>query len=116
MHGMLRMVAVALVVTMAAASPDAHGLKVPVAGTGHAAGCHGHGPVTPTPSPTNYRCCVSGHHAAIPNSAFSLQSAASHLCPSDNGKDHGLKFILRHDPAVMIVSSYSPPGAAPLRI
>ena len=116
MHGMLRMVAVALVVTMAAALPDAHRLKVPVAGTGHPAGCHGHEPVAPIPSPTNYQCCVSGHHAAIPNSAFSLHSAASHLGPSDHGEHHRLKFILRHDPAVMIVSSYSPPGAAPLRI
>ena len=120
MHGILRMAAVALLVTMAAALPGAHGLQVSTAQTEHPAGCHGHGPATPSPSPSNlptsYQCCVSGHHAAIPNSAFSLRSTASQLCQLDRGEDLGLKSVLRHDPAVMLVSSYSPPGTAPLRI
>jgi hypothetical protein len=52
----------------------------------------------------------------MPNDAFSLRSAAAQLCWLDRGEDHGPKIVLGHDPAVMVVSSYSPPGAVPLRI
>jgi hypothetical protein len=30
--------------------------------------------------PTSYRCCVNGHHVAIPNVSFTLSSTAAQLC------------------------------------
>ncbi|HLW84791.1 MAG TPA: hypothetical protein VKR60_06205 [Candidatus Sulfotelmatobacter sp.] len=29
-------------------------------------------PTFPSPAPRSYRCCISGHHIAIPGAAFSL--------------------------------------------
>jgi hypothetical protein len=121
MHGLLRTATMALLVTMmAAALPDAHSLQVPAAQTEHPAGCHERGPAapprSPSPSPTSYQCCLSGHHAAIPNGAFSLRSAAAQLCPLNRGEERDTKIVLSRDPTVMVVSSYSPPGAVPLRI
>jgi hypothetical protein len=121
MHGLLRTATMALLVTMmAAALPDAHSLQVPAAQTEHPAGCHERGPAapprSPSPSPTSYQCCVSGHHAAIPNGAFSLRSTAAQLCLLHDGEDRELEFVPRHDPSGAIVYSYSPPGTSPLRI
>jgi len=120
MHGILRTAAMALLVTMAAALPEAHGLQVPAAQTEHRAGCHGRFSTipshSPSPSPTSYQCCVSGHHAAIPYGAFSLRSAAAQCGRLDHGDDLAPKIALGQDPTGVIVSSYSPPGTSPLRI
>ncbi len=88
MYGILRTDAVLLIFTMGCALIGAHAQLFPAAQASHPAGCHGRGPGIPSrshfpapiPAPTSYQCCVNGHHAAIPNAAFSLRSMAAQLC------------------------------------
>jgi hypothetical protein len=115
MQNIFRIVAVTLLTAMAAI-PNAQAMPF-LAQTAHPAGCHSHYPVSPLPYPADYHCCASGHQAAMPNSAFSLRSAGTQLCYLVGSESCGLNSVLRHNPAArVIVSSYSPPGAAPLRI
>lgn len=107
------MVAVVLLVAMAA-MPAAQAMPFPAAQSGHP-GCHGHAPATPVPSPTNYECCVSGHHTAMPNVAFSLGSIVAELCSLEQSERANLRFV-SFPSTVLALPSNSPPGAAPLRI
>ena len=114
MHGILRAVAMLLLVTMAA-MPGAQAMPFPAMQPGHLAGCHGHAPSPPVPSPTNYQCCVSGHHAAIPNAVFSIYSTAAQVCSLVDSDRDGLEFV-SFGSSLLVAPSYSPPGAVPLRI
>jgi hypothetical protein len=120
MHGLLRMVAVLLLLTMATALPGAHVLPFSVTQSGHPAKCHGHGPATPSPAPTSYQCCVNGHQAAIPNAAFSLRSSlgsvAAQVDRLDGRELSRLDFVRIFRSGLFVVPSISPPDAAPLRI
>ena len=114
MHGILRMVALLLLITMSA-MPSAQAMPFPAAQTGHPAGCHGHGPATPLPSQTDFQCCANGHQAAMPNAAFSLGSDFAEPCMLEQSKGANLGFV-SFDSALFVIPSNSPPGVAPLRI
>jgi hypothetical protein len=116
MHGNLRMIALLLLVTMAGTLATAQVELFPAAQESHPAGCHGHAPAIPSPAPTSYQCCVSGHHAAIPNAAFSLRPEAAQICSLDNGAEPVLTLVPCYRASVRIVPSSSPPSAVPLRI
>ena len=113
MHGILRMVGVVLLIATAA-MPAAQAMPFPAAPSGHP-GCHGHAPATPVPAPTNYQCCVSGHHAAMPGAAFSIASMPAELCSLEHCERANLRFV-SFPSAVLAILSNSPPGAVPLRI
>jgi len=115
MHGILRMVATLLLLTMAAAWPGAEAMTAVTPG-GDAGGCHGHGPATPSPVPTGYECCVNGHHAAIPNLSFCLRFVAAQVSSLDGSDDPQLALLLRLNSTVLVFPSDSPPGPVPLRI
>ena len=116
MQGTLRMIAVLVVVTLAAAMPGVHALAFPAVPVGHPAGCHSHRPTTPSPEPPSYQCCVSGHDAAIPSASFFFRPPAAQLCSwySDQGFRFGFVPSLRSGD--ITVSSNGPPNSAPLRI
>jgi hypothetical protein len=117
MPGSLRMIAVLLLVTMTAALPGAQALGFPAMEASHpAAGCHSHGPATPSPAPTSYQCCVSGHDVAIPNVSFSSRPLASRLCGLAADKQLCLGFAPDRHSVMFVLPADSPPGAAPLRI
>jgi hypothetical protein len=131
MHGILRMVAVLLVVTVATAMPGAHALPYPVdrnpAGPAqHPAGCHGYKPAMPSPSPlpspspspapVSYECCASGHQAAIPNPTFSTRPLVALVSGLDRGVEFSLISVGFVETRVSVVPSNSPPDGAPLRI
>ncbi|HEY3619447.1 MAG TPA: hypothetical protein VGK96_21770 [Candidatus Sulfotelmatobacter sp.] len=116
MHRTSGMIAVMLLVVMAGAFPGAHALVFLTMQPAHPAGCHGHGPATPVPAPTSFQCCVSGHQAAMPNASFSPGALAVGLCALAAAKQVSPGFALDRLPAMLIVPSNSPPGAAPLRI
>src|SRR5260370_37687395 len=86
MHEMSRTIAVLLLLTMACSLPSAEGQLATTEQESHPAGCPSHMPAIPArspshlPVPTSHECCVNGHHAAIPNAAFSLEPAAAQLC------------------------------------
>ena len=109
------MIAVLLLVVTAAAVPGAHALAFSAAQPAHPAGCHNHGPATPAPAPS-FECCVSGHQAAMPNASFSPRPLAGRLCGLTAGERLSGGFAPDRPPAMFVVSSNSPPGAAPLRI
>jgi hypothetical protein len=115
MKGSLRMVAVLMLVSMAAALPGAHAHAFPAAQTGHPAGCHSHG-AAPAPAPTSYQCCVSGHRAAIPNPSFAPRSLVAQVSGLENGENLGSGVVPYRHSAVFVVPSDSPPRTAPLRI
>ena len=123
MHGMLRTVAVLLLLTMACALPSAHGHLAATAQESHPAGCHSHMPAIPArspsdlPVPTSYECCVNGHHAAIPNAAFSLGPVAAQHCGLNSSNRPCLSVVASsHAALFFVVPSNSPPNVAPLRI
>jgi hypothetical protein len=116
MHGILRMVAMLLLFTMTAALPGAQAMPVPSARADHALGCHHHGPATPSPVPTSYQCCVNGHHAAAPSVSFAIRFVAAQVGRSNSDDGPRLVLLLGMNSAIFVVSSNSPPGAAPLRI
>jgi len=115
MHRVLRMVATVLLLATVSAWPGAATMPF---GTpaGHAAGCHGHEPATPSPAPASYQCCVSGHHAAIPNLSFSLRVVAAQVGGLDGSDGPGLRLLVRLNAATLVVPADSPPGPVPLRI
>jgi len=110
MHTTSRLVAVLLLCTMASAMPGLRAFARSATPT-HPVGCHGH-----APAPLSYECCVNGHHAAMPNLAFSTRpplAQAASLEPDQ--KILQASDFFRHC-TVSVVPSYSPPDAAPLRI
>jgi hypothetical protein len=113
---MLRMVAVLLLITFSSSLLGAQDHLFPAAPVDHPAGCHSHGPATPTPAPASYQCCANGHHTAIPNGAFSLPSFAEQICNVGSSDYPHLNAVAGFNPAVLVVPSSSPPGASPLRI
>jgi len=82
----------------------------------HPAGCHGHEPAIPMPAPTSYQCCVTGHHAVLPNAPFSFGSGDAQLCRLDAGWDLNLAVAVFRPLAVLVAPSDSPPITAALRI
>ena len=115
MHRIWRIPAAVLLFTMAAML-DLQALSFPAAPSGHAAGCHGHGPAAPSPGPSSYQCCVNGHHAAIPNPSFSLRVMDAQLRRLEDGETARLGYVPLAASALSAVASDSPPGIAPLRI
>ena len=115
MHGILRMVATVLLLATIFSWPGAEAMP---SGTpaGHAAGCHGHEPATPSPMPASYQCCVSGHHAALPNLSFSLRVVAAQVGGLDGSDGRGWALPVRLNAAVLVFPSDGPPGPVPLRI
>ena len=120
MHGILRMVARlllgTLLLTMTAALPGAEAMPFAAVPAGHALGCHDHAPVTPSPVPTRYQCCVIGHHAAVQGVAFSLRFARVQVGSANSDDRPRLALLLSLNSSVSIFPSDSPPGAASLRI
>jgi len=117
MPGALRTVAMGLLLSMAAALSGVPATASIPSRADHPAGCHGRAPAVPSPAPTSYQCCVSGHDAALPNPAFalSLTSAAVQLSSFDAGNKASLDFVtFLH--STISVPFLSPPGGAPLRI
>jgi hypothetical protein len=114
MHRLSLIAAGALVVAMLTALPGAQAWAVPITQVEHhhAAGCHGEQPATPTPA--DYRCCVSGHHWAIPGAAFSGGSVA-HVV-RDCLADVALDSAVSSHPVLVIVPDFSPPCSTQLRI
>jgi len=116
MQRIWRMVAVLLSLTVATALPGAHALPFPAPQSGHPAGCHEPEPAAPSPAPTSYQCCANGHHAAIPNAAFSTRPLLTQVAELDGGEDFSLPSTLSAHFSWNVVTSNSPPGIAPLRI
>src|SRR5258708_25210173 len=88
-------------------------LALPVPPPAHSAGCHEHSGTVPAPSPASYRCCVAGHHAAIPGVTFTPRPLVVHAAHA------GSEFLTSATGPYFVVSagpSYRPPGIAPLRI
>lgn len=115
MHRTSRLVALLLAVALPAALPSAQAMAVPAAGSGHPAGCHDPAPTIPSPAPSNYQCCVSGHHWAMPNGSFSPDPTMTYVVVAAVQGD--LPELVSHLPVVQpVIPCNSPPGAAPLRI
>ena len=115
MHGILRAVLVLLLITMAA-MPGAQAMPFPAVQAAHPAGCHGHEPAPPVPSPTNFQCCVSGHDAAIPNAAGAMRPLVAKSATLDGRGDLALASTFSAHFSSNVVTASSPPGIAPLRI
>ena len=119
MQAGLRMIAVGLLGVIFAALPGARaGAVFAETSAEHPAGCHSHGPETPTPNraPASYQCCVNGHHAAIPNASFASRALEARSCGMSDAS--GLRPDLAHDrlSLLFVVPSCSPPRAVSLRI
>lgn len=115
MHRLSLISAGVIIATMVAALPGVQAWAAPMAPVEHvhAAGCHGDQPATPAPA--DYRCCVSGHHWAIPGVAFSGGDVAH----ARGGCAVGVplvSFPFRAHSVVVIVPYFSPPGNTQLRI
>jgi hypothetical protein len=116
MHRLLRVVAMLLTVSLAAAWPEAQAMPFAGAPAPHSAGCHGQRPANPAPASTRYECCANGHHAAVPSGSFSLQVAAVQVGSLGRGDGCSLAWTFGVKSATFLFPSNSPPGAAPLRI
>jgi|SRR5579859_1461097 len=114
MQGISRTIAVGLLIAMAAAWPGVQAFALPTMPT-HSAGCHSHTPVTPNPVPNRYRCCVSGHHQALPSASVTLRGMVT-LLFVDSIQDHVGNCLLDKHSAMLNSASASPPNATPLRI
>jgi hypothetical protein len=112
------LLSVSMSLTMAMAFTGMTGtpaMALPAAQPGHPAGCHGHQPMAPSPAPTSYQCCVTGHQAAIPNAPFSGRLLAAEFCAVQVNEPSCLKFSNCFHPALLVPSG-GPPIAVPLRI
>ena len=118
MHRLWRMIAVLVALTMATALPGAHAVTIPVTQAGHPAGCHSHGPATPSPAPISYECCVNGHRWTIPGVSFSFSERLllAQFATLDGGEDLSLASTFSAHFSLSAVIASSPPGIAPLRI
>jgi hypothetical protein len=130
MQGSMRMVAVLLLATMAAALAGVQGLAFPVAQADsfplslplhlHPAGCHSQessAPKTPvSPLPTSYQCCANGHDVAVPNASFSVRCMAAQLCSLVSVDEPRLNFAFSLRWERLPAPSNSPPSGVPLRI
>lgn len=77
-----------------------------------AARCHGSLPEKPAPKPASFRCCVTGHHWAIPERAMQQTLLQPGLEPhqTDQFASEARPFLRGNS------SSDSPPNPLPLRI
>jgi hypothetical protein len=116
MHGLLRMVATLLLLTMTATVPGMGAMPFAVAPAEHASGCHSHRPANPSHVPTGYQCCVNGHHVAVPSASFSLYFVAAEVESLESGNNHRLALPLGLNSAGFNLPSSSPPDLSPLRI
>jgi hypothetical protein len=119
MHFESRPITVVLLVAFFAAISSSHGLAFPEMQTPHPAGCHSPAPSVPfpvpSPAPSNYACCVMGHHWAIPGAAFSVDPPAALMVGSiEDSSALNVAFSAR--PRAVVFASASPPLATPLRI
>jgi len=113
MYRTSRPLALLLVVALLAALPSVQAMAIPAAG--HPARCHEPAPADPSPAPSNYQCCVSGHHWAIPAGSFSPDPMIAWMfVPAVHGDLP--EFISRQSSAQPVIPFSSPPDAAPLRI
>jgi hypothetical protein len=109
-------VAFLLIAALAAGAPSVQLMAMPSQPANHPAGCHDSGPVDPSPAPPSYQCCVSGHHWAIPGTAFSLRPIMAVGPVEVDHRNQSLISISSRDFSRLILPSDSPPGSAPLRI
>ena len=107
MNSVLRLTAVAVLISIGAATPGVQALAVPV--NSPAQGCHSHPPAS---SPVRYQCCANGHNWAITAGPIAVQAPV--------GVDWLMEFdLLSFDlpqGAVFAFLAGSPPGCLPLRI
>src|ERR1700757_3656540 len=71
MYRTSRLLALILVLSLLMGSQSVQEMLVPMSHSGHPAGCHAPEPVTPSPSRSDYQCCMSGHQWAVPIGSFS---------------------------------------------
>ena len=107
-----RMAALLLLVALAATLPGVQAVVISAAPT-HPAGCHNHLPSKPAPA--SYQCCVSGHHAALPNATFSPRPLPTQVFALSS-EELSLTSIASLPSAILVFPCSSPPGSAPLRI
>jgi len=108
----------------------AHGASAPLATPGRQhAGCHGHGggslpessrsasplPRSPLPAPVSYRCCLTGHAAALLQTS-DLQQLSIHYASTTQQIEFARTEYLLSAREVPTVLSADPPNTAPLRI
>jgi hypothetical protein len=79
------------------------------------AGCHHEGGKTPPAAPVGYRCCIAGHDHAIPSAAFSGVAPLPRIDRANEGNFASPSFAPSIS-RIVLASSPSPPGLAPLRI
>ena len=101
--------------TRALAAPD-HA-SAPPAPVEHPPTCHAHGgnPAPRSPRPANYKCCLTGHDAAVVKASTSQQCPA-HCTPVPPQIESLLKGYSLSGLEVSMVRSADPPGTTPLRI
>jgi hypothetical protein len=82
-----------------------------------AAGCHGQGGSQPPhlPTPSSYRCCMTGHDAAVVQASQSLQPMAQCARVAAHVESGTVEVVLAGVEG-SIVRSADPPGRSPLRI
>jgi hypothetical protein len=88
------------------------------------AGCHAHGsknlplsplPHSPLPAPVSYKCCLTGHDAAVVPASTSPQPPAQ-CTPVRPQVESPLTAYFLGGLEVSMVPSADPPGTTPLRI
>jgi hypothetical protein len=77
MAGSSSLIAFLLIAAMGVTSLPAQSLNVAAQAMERPSGCHGHGHKAPAPKPASYKCCLSGHNIAIPQSSASTQPAST---------------------------------------
>lgn len=113
MHGLRRIAAVMVLVSLAGSAAGVQAFAVTQ--TEHPAGCHGQMPGVPSPAPTSYQCCANGHHWAVLGPVAVIHPPAA----VNFGVDLSCDLVLHDSPrlaAFMVFLSNSPPRNSPLRI
>jgi hypothetical protein len=108
-----RLTAILLFLTILVGIPAAWALEFPSTTAVHPAGCHDSMPETPSPSPADHECCVSGHDWAVTVSAPILHLIVQQIRAVT--ESHNLQLHLCSDRPLAVVSD-SPPVTTSLRI
>jgi hypothetical protein len=116
MQRLSRMMTVLLLLAIGAALPGVQAFALSTSHAGHNAGCHHPRPVTPSPEPPSYQCCVNGHHWAIPSSTISPRPLVAEGAGLEHGEDLSPPSFVRQVSSRSFVPEVSPPGVSPLRI
>jgi hypothetical protein len=79
--------------------------------------CHPHGgnPVPHSPLPASYKCCLTGHDAAVVHDSTSQQPAAQYTAVPPQIESLPTGYFLAGLQVSMVLSTH-PPGTTPLRI